>query len=208
MTLPDPPLLLIAGLDKTGQPPTTQIRAALAGGCRWISFRERTLSPEQYGDILETLNPLAASYGARLSAHHDRPEQLPVPVDGVHLSRYGDVAAARRVLGIEGLIGISTHDREEALAALQAGADYVTLSPVYAPLSKMGTLPPLGLGTLEQITRQLPIPVVALGGITPVRVKECLAAGARGIAVMGAIAEAEDPTQVTVDLIENLRSSY
>ena len=205
MRLPDPPLLLITGLDPSGQPPEDLVRAALAGGCRWISFRERSLSCHDYEQVIRILTPLVTPWGACLSVHLDTPEGLSVPISGVHLSRCGNPVTARQRLGAGVRIGLSAHNAATAWAAAEAGTHYVTLSPIFAPLSKPSQLPPLGLEELEKISRQLTIPVVALGGITRSRVRPCLTAGAQGVAVMGAVVGSEDPAQVVAELIRELR---
>ena len=110
---------------------------------------------------------------------------------GLHL-RERDMAphAARAVLGPGVAIGRSVHTAEGAAAA--TGADYVLAGHVYPSPSKPG-LPPLGLAGLATIVAVAPCPAIAIGGITPDRVAEVIRAGARGVAVIGAIVEAEDP---------------
>src|SRR6266849_4413753 len=98
-------------------------------------------------------------------------------------------AAARRRLPA-GLIGVSTHGPEEAAAQLKAGADYVTLSPIFLTASKPGYGPAVGLDALAAAARLSPGAVIALGGINADNLAACLAAGARGIAVMGEIMRA------------------
>ena len=99
-------------------------------------------------------------------------------------------AAARAALGPRVTIGRSVHTPEGAAAAKEA--DYVLAGHVYASSSKPGS-PPLGPGGLAEIVAAAPCPVVAIGGITPERVTEVIQAGARGVAVIGAIVEADDP---------------
>lgn len=105
---------------------------------------------------------------------------------GLHLPSGADVAATRARFG--GLLGVSCHSRVDARAARAAGADYVLLSPIYAPSSKPGDVrPPLGPAALSGLDAAL-----ALGGVTPARVPACLAAGAAGVAVLGGIFGAAD----------------
>jgi thiamine-phosphate pyrophosphorylase len=117
----------------------------------------------------------------------------------VHLPSVGCPAAARARLP-RALIGASAHSADEAAALLRAGADYVTVSPVFVTPSKPGYGPALGLEGLGRIVAQAPGAVVALGGITPENAALCLGTGVRGIAVMGEVMRAPNP-QATVECI-------
>jgi thiamine-phosphate pyrophosphorylase len=99
------------------------------------------------------------------------------------------------------LIGVSAHASGEAAALLAAGADYVTVSPVFLTDSKPGYGPALGLDGLAAAVGEARGPVVALAGITPANAAACLAAGAAGVAVMGEVMRAVDPEAVVRALI-------
>ena len=88
------------------------------------------------------------------------------------------MAAARVALGAGALIGVSAHDGAGAAAAVDAGADYVTLSPIFPSISKPGYGPALGLAAIREASAR--VPVLALGGVTHETVAECLDAGAAG----------------------------
>src|SRR5207237_8029096 len=111
---------------------------------------------------------------------------------GGHLPGGGGAAMARRRLP-QGLIGVSAHSGAEAAAQLRAGADYVTLSPIFLTDSKPGYGPALGLDALAAAARMAPGPIIALAGFGPDNAAQCLSAGAHGIAVMGEIMRATDP---------------
>lgn len=109
---------------------------------------------------------------------------------GVHLPARGlPIAAARRLLGPDALIGRSTHAPEEARRAHDEGADYVFLGPIWQTASHPDRAP---LGP-QAIAAARPARVIAIGGITPARVAECLAAGAFGVAAIRALWDADDP---------------
>lgn len=102
---------------------------------------------------------------------------------GVHLpGNWIDLSRYRVIVPAGFLIGVSCHSREDLLRAQAEGADYAYLSPVFAPLSKQDARPPLGLDGFSGMVAGLSLPVLALGGITAVRIPECLAAGAAGVA--------------------------
>jgi thiamine-phosphate pyrophosphorylase len=123
--------------------------------------------------------------------HEDIDAAAATDADGVHLPSAGNIAAARSLLP-RGLIGASAHSADEASALLRAGADYVTVSPIFVTSSKPGYGPALGLDGLGCIVAKASGPVVALGGITDGNAAACLAAGARGIAVMGEVMRSKD----------------
>ena len=104
----------------------------------------------------------------------------------------------------DGLIGVSAHDLDEARRAAEQGADYITLSPIFPSASKPGYGPALGLDGLRRVAARLAIPTVALGGIDADNAAACLEAGAKGVAVMGAVMAAADPERVVAGLVEKL----
>jgi len=190
--LPVPPLLLISDRRQARRPLAAVAEAAFAGGCRWFSLREKDLPPDERRRLLGALVELGHRRGAVISAHEDLEPVLATGADGVHLPAGADPAAARaRFPG--GFFGVSAHSSDEAAAALRAGADYVTISPVFASASKPGYGPVLGLALLAETVALAAGPVVALGGITPKNVRSCLDMGAAGVAVMGEVMRAEDP---------------
>jgi thiamine-phosphate pyrophosphorylase len=192
MMLPQAPLLVISDRGQARRPLLEIAAAAFAGGCRWFSLREKDLPAEQRRALLAELVTLGRRHGATVTAHDDIAAVLATGADGVHLPGGGNPAAARQRLP-QGLIGVSTHSAAEAAAQLQAGADYVTLSPIFLTDSKPGYGPALGLDALTVAAAAAPGPVIALAGITPDNAASCLAAGARGVAVMGEVMRAEDP---------------
>src|SRR5678816_4100842 len=105
-------------------------------------------------------------------------------LDGVHLPAGADAAAARAVLGVQKLIGISIHGAAEA-RMLDRTIDYAVLGPVHETASKPGYGPALEVEGVRLIVSATPVPVIAIGGITPERISDVMSAGAAGVAVMG-----------------------
>jgi len=192
MKLPDPPLLVITDRSRARRSLTEIAEAAFRGGCRWFSLREKDLPAPERRALLAELVELGRGFGAAVMAHDDIDAALATGAAGVHLPGGGDPAAARRSVP-QALIGVSAHSATEAVAQLRAGADYVTVSPIFPTDSKPGYGPAFGLGALATAASLAPGPIVALGGITPDNAAQCLTAGARGIAVMGEIMRAADP---------------
>ena len=194
MRLPVPALLVISDRGQARQPLEQVAEAVFAGGCRWLSLREKDLSSTERRALLGRLQLLGHRFGAIVTAHEDIEAVAALGADGVHLPSGGSPRAARAQLP-GALIGASAHSAEEASALLQAGADYVTVSPVFLTASKPGYGPALGLTGLARIVRQAPGPIVALGGITADNAASCFAAGVHAIAVMGEIMRARDPQE-------------
>lgn len=177
--LPHPPLLLITDRSQARDGLLSTLSACVAAGCRWVSLREKDLPTDEQAALLAALRPILAGVGGRLTVHGD-PALAPL-CDGVHLPDGADIAAVRGQLGPGALIGASCHDRAGVVMAGQAGADYATLSPIFPTASKPGYGPALGPAMLTG----LPLPTLALGGLTAGNLADCLAAGAAGAAVMG-----------------------
>jgi thiamine-phosphate pyrophosphorylase len=123
---------------------------------------------------------------------------LAVEADVVHLGQDDlPLVDARRVRALAGaqrmLIGFSTHNRAQALAAVEGGADYIGFGPVFATASKVNPDPVVGLEALAEVCRLVRVPVVAIGGIKLSSVPAVARAGAAAAAVIAAVAEAPDP---------------
>ncbi len=126
------------------------------------------------------LRALTAELGARLLVSDRVDVALAVRADGVQLPERGlPVGEARALLGPGALIGRSIHDATGGHAAESAGADYLVAAPVFDVPGKGA---PLGLAGLRAICEAARLPVFALGGVTPVRARSCLEAGAHGVA--------------------------
>ena len=173
------------------------VRAARAvrAGVRWVHLRDHAASENDFKVMACTLASrlrraqpdVQVSVNARLIVA----ECLRL---GLHTGAAGpDVSAARQALGEKALVGCSAHSVEEGRRALAAGADYLFFSPVFPTISKPGQ-PGVGVRALEAFCEAVaPVPVFALGGITPARVATCLKAGAYGVAVRSGILAAKDP---------------
>lgn len=208
--LPDPPLLVITDRRQARMPLQDVAAAVFENGGRWLLFREKSMVQAELLQGLARLTCIAHPFGGNVMVSADVAAALATGAGGVHLPARGDmggggIAAARAALGPAALIGYSAHNLAEAEAAQRAGADYVTLSPLFGSLSKPGYGPALGVETLRNVAARLSIPVIALGGVTADNARACLDAGAAGVAVMGEIMRAEDPGATTAKLLEAMK---
>lgn len=168
-------------------------RAAIAGGATAIMLREKDLAPRALLAMAVMLRGVTRDAGALLIVNRSIEVALAVGADGVHLGNDAlDAATARRLVGNGLLIGSSGHRDDDLAALAQAGADYVTFAPVFSPISKTTTHEPVGLEGLAAACRRSPVPVIALGGITPAMAPRCLDAGAMGVAAIGNLLAADD----------------
>ena len=190
--LPDR-LLVVTDRHQAVRPLIEIVGAAFASGARWVWLRDKDLPATERRALGRDLAALARQYAATLSVGGDVALAADLGV-GVHLGAEADVAAARRALGPNAVIGVSAHDLGDSSDAREAGADYATLSPIFLSSSKPDYGPALGLDTLNEAAG-LGLPILALGGISQANARLCLEAGAAGVAVMGT-AMRDDGTHV------------
>jgi thiamine-phosphate diphosphorylase len=125
---------------------------------------------------------------------NDRPDiALAVGAEGVHLGQDDLPLAAARKIAPGLFIGVSTHTLAQAKAAAAAGADYLGFGPIYPTGTKVNPDPVVGVGQLARVAAAVaPLPVVAIGGITPARAGEIADAGAAAACVISAVNRAAD----------------
>ena len=202
--LPVPCLLAITDLPPTPRTIENIVLDVLSAGCRWIMYREKNASAESFRRTAMNLAKLCEEHEAVLCINGDVGIAQECSAGGVHLQAADDVEAARVTLSSQALIGVSCHSIVDAQRAELAGADYVTLSPVFETASKPGYGPALGLKGLVAAAREVSIPLIALAGISSANTEDCIQHGARGVAVMGGVMQAEDPAAAVKSLIAAL----
>ena len=187
---------------------TESVEAAVCAGVDWLQVRERELETSTLLELCDQLGAAAQRGAARRGGHVqlliNRRIDLALccDADGVHLGFDAvDARTARELLGEEALIGASTHAPEEVDAA--AGLSYAHLAPIFPPISKPSGRPALGLAALREASRR-GLPVLAQGGIDADNARAVMGSGAAGVAVTGAILQAEDPGRATRALREAL----
>jgi thiamine-phosphate pyrophosphorylase len=188
-----PRLLLLTDRTQAARPLPDVVAAAVDAGARAVVLRERDLAVAERAELADELRALLD------------------PVDGTLVLAGGAVAAdAVHLTADEPLpvprprrVGRSCHGPDEVRAAAAEGCDWVTVSPVRLTASKPGYGPALGTPGLARCCR-LGAPVYALGGLGADDAPACLAAGAHGLAVMGAVMRAADPGAVVGDLLQAL----
>jgi len=205
VTLPVPPLLVITDRHQARAPLEVVAEAVFAGGCRWLSLREKDLDASSREALLRRLVTIGRRFGATVMVHDDIAAAIAAGAAGVHLPSGVSPALARRRLGPRVLIGCSTHDAAELAAA--AGADYATLSPIFPSASKPSYGPALGTACFAGTAAAARLPIIALGGIDASNIAQCIDSGAAGVAVMGGVMAAADVTAVMAGLTRALATA-
>ncbi|MFL5828211.1 MAG: thiamine phosphate synthase [Thermoleophilaceae bacterium] len=178
------------------------VERALAGGVDVVQLRDKQLSDEALHDAALELRALCESAGA-LFIVNDRPEiALQAGADGVHVGQ-DDVPCpeARRTVGPELLVGLSTHTPVQVYEARSEPVDYIGVGPVYETATKPG-LPAVGHDLVGYADAHGQKPFFAIGGIDRSNVAEVAKAGASRIAVVRAIRDADDPAAAAAELRE------
>ena len=187
-------LILITDRNLCKQSFLNTIKLALRGGVKTIQLREKGLSTHELYSLASELRKTTRDFHANLIINDRVDIAMSVEADGVHLGWQSlPFHVTRKLLGFERLIGISTHNRQEALQAQVYGADYITFGPVFDTPSKAGLLKPTGPEEIQYLKTAVEIPVIALGGIRENNVKDVLVNGADGIAVISSIMYAINP---------------
>ena len=169
------------------------VEDALAGGARVVQYRDKTTDAARRHAEAAALAVLCRDAAALLIVNDDVELALAVHADGVHLGRDdAAIAAARARLGPDRVIGVSCYDRFElALAAQEAGADYVAFGSFHPSPTKPAAVR-ADLSLLARGRRELALPLVAIGGITPENGRALVVAGADMLAVINAVFGAAD----------------
>jgi thiamine-phosphate pyrophosphorylase len=182
------------------------VEQALDGGARAIQLREKDLVGRELFFLAEKTKTLCARHGASLFINDRIDVALAVDADGVQLGSGSlPVDAARKLMGDKRLIGASTHSMKEALAAEEAGADFILFGPIYFTPSKAVYGNPQGLERLQGVVEKISLPVYAIGGIKPENVAAIKKTGARGIAAISAVMSAEAPRAAAKELLRLLK---
>lgn len=169
------------------------VEAALAGGCRWLQYRDKLSSPAERRARASALVAMCRRHGASLIINDDVDLAKAVGADGVHLGREdGSLSAARAALGPDGIIGASCYaDPEAARRAVTDGVDYVAFGAVYpSPTKPAASRAPVEL--FARCRTEIDVPVCAIGGINLANAAPLIAAGASLIAVISDLFSAPD----------------
>ena len=198
-------LYLITDRAAAARPPADVVEECLAAGLRAVQLREKDLEARDLLALADMLREATRRHGARLIVNDRADVAMAALADGVQRTHVSlPVSALRQITPPGFLVGASVHSEAEARQADVEGADFIVFGPIYDTASKRRYGPPQGLANLETVARSVDRPVLAVGGLTPERVPEVLAAGAAGVAVIGAIYAAARPADATKAFLDAL----
>jgi thiamine-phosphate pyrophosphorylase len=193
--------LVMGSQDCPHQNPVEILEEAIAGGITCFQFREK-LSGKTGIEIIRLgrqLRQICADHQIPFIVNDRVDLGLILEADGIHIGQ-DDLPAyeVRKLIGPRRLLGVSAKTPAEAHKALQDGANYIGVGPMFTTSSKLDASAPIGPKAIEHIRQELPdIPIVGIGGITTERAGQVISAGADGVAVISAITKSSSPYEVT-----------
>jgi thiamine-phosphate pyrophosphorylase len=176
--------------------------AAIDGGATAIQLRAPELDDDALREVAAELSERCRDADVLLVVN-DRADVAAALRVGAHVGQADRPERARVLLGPEAVLGISVASVPDALAAAEAGADYLGITVWATPTKPEAD--PRGLHGLRAVVEAVDLPVVAIGGVDATNAREVLEAGASGIAVVSAVGAAEDPIRATRRLVEAVR---
>ena len=190
------------------------IRLALEGGCRWIQLRMKDATEEEILPVALEAQRMCREAGATFIIDDHVELVKRIKADGVHLGKKDmPIAEARRFLGDDFIIGGTANTFEDVRAHYEAGANYIGCGPFRFTTTKKGLSPILGLEGYISICSQMKaegidLPIVAIGGITAEDIPMIMQTGVTGIALSGAVLNAEDPVEEMALLLNKVGRNY
>lgn len=179
--------------------------AVLDAGVRLVQFREKDLDGAELFRRAATFRERTAACNSLLIIDDRVDIALAVGADGVHLGQSDLPVYVVRTLAPELVVGASTHNLDEALAAQRDGASYVNIGPIFATQTKRVSSGAVGPGMIDEVRPHLHIPWTVMGGIKADNIGRVLERGARHVAVVTAVTEAPDPGKAACALREAIR---
>jgi thiamine-phosphate pyrophosphorylase len=188
-----PPLYAILDPEQTkGRRAEIVLRELLAGGATLVQLRAKSMVPRDFLELARAVREITRSQGCRLIVNDRVDIALACEADGVHLGQEDLPLAAGKKLMADKIVGISTHDIEQAREAERNGADYIGFGPMFGTTTKDTGLTACGIDMLKQIRAAVKIPIVAIGGINEQNVQQVWQAGADSSAIISDILHASD----------------
>jgi len=202
--LPSPLYVILDRSVARGRTLPELLEAVLAGGCRMVQLREKAMPLSELFPVAEVLRRRSREAGALFIVNDRADLALALDADGLHLGQ-DDLpgAAGRRLLRPGMILGVSTHDADQARRALADGADYIAVGSMFPTGTKPG-FQLVGPDLIRRVRPEIAIPLVAIGGITEDNCEEVVSAGADAVAVISAVCAAADPETATRRFLERL----
>ncbi|OCA81615.1 thiamine-phosphate diphosphorylase [Bacillus sp. FJAT-27225] len=194
----------IAGRNNCLQQPEKVLIEAIKGGITLFQFREKgkgALEGKDKTDFARRLLSICRAHGIPFIVNDDVNLALSIDADGVHIGQDdGSAEEVRSRIG-DKILGVSAHSEEEVRHAIESGADYVGIGPIFSTKTKEDANPARGTPLIKELRlKGYAIPIVGIGGITSVNARSVIEAGADGVSVITAISRAENPEEAAREL--------
>lgn len=204
MRLPSPLYVILDRSVARGRDLPDLLAAVLAGGCRLVQLREKTMPLDELLALARRLARQCRESGARFIVNDRADLALACDADGLHVGQDDLPAREARALLRPGMIlGVSTHDPEQARRAAADGADYVAVGSIFPTTTKAG-FQLVGPDLIRRVRPEVSVPLVGIGGITSDNAPLVLEAGADGVAVISAVCAAPDPEASTRRFLDRI----
>jgi len=207
MALKLPPLYAILDPEQTrGRPAQRALAALVEAGVSILQLRVKSLPPVDFLELAKQARAVTRAHGCQLIVNDRVDIALACGADGVHLGQDDlPLRAGRKLMG-QKIIGISTHDLDQARAAERDGADYIGFGPMFGTRTKATGYEARGPEMLQQIRGAVTLPIVAIGGITEANVQEVWQAGADSVAIIGDVLHDNDPGAKALRILGQYRT--
>lgn len=197
-------LYFIMGSTNCKKDPVYVLEQAIEGGITLFQFREKgegALEGIEKLRLAERLHKVCSDAGIPFIVNDDVDLAVEMDVDGIHVGQEDLAANFVREKAGDKILGVSAHTLEEAEKAIEDGADYLGLGPIYPTFSKDDARAVSGLSIIENFRKNgITIPIVGIGGINAANARNVIQAGANGVSLISAIAAAEDVKKATEEL--------
>lgn len=189
-----PPLYVILDAALLPSDPIELTKKLLDAGARLFQYRSKTSSSRELLHTSQALCLTVRQHGGTFLVNDRADIAHLAGASGVHLGQNDlSVSAARKIVGNDCLIGLSTHDLLQFEAAVESSADYIAVGPIFSTSGKQNPDPVLGVDFIRTVRKLTAKPIVAIGGITLERTREVIEAGADSVAVISDILKGKNP---------------
>ena len=208
MALELPPLYAILDPEQTrGRPAERVLTGLLEAGVSILQLRVKSLPPVDFLELAKDARTATRTHDCKLIINDRIDIALACDADGVHLGQDDlPLSAGRKLMGKK-IVGISTHDLDQARAAERGGADYIGFGPMFGTQTKTTGYEARGAAMLKQIRGAVRVPIVAIGGITEENIQQVWQAGADSAAIISDILRNDDPGAKVMRILAQ-RQSY
>lgn len=199
----------IMGSPNCKEHPAHVLQKAIEGGITLFQFREKgigALTGDKKVELAKELQQICAEQQIPFIINDDIGLAIALEADGVHIGQDDEpIEEVRKKIGSDKIIGVSVHSYDEAMTALEGGADYFGIGPIFPTSTKEDAKPSNGTKLIEELrARGITVPIVGIGGITAETAGSVIQAGADGVSVITAISHADSVTEAAKEIRKNV----